>query len=141
MHWKPDRYSRLRALLRGERAADDVNEEFEHHLRLRTETLIANGMAPAEARAEALSRFGDLSRFQRETVAIEESVRREKKRMEIFDSLRRELQQSARGLIRSPGFALVAILTLALGIGATTAVYTMLDAVVLKIGRASCRER
>jgi putative ABC transport system permease protein len=131
MKWTPDRYERLRRLLRGVHVEEDVDEEFEHHLQLRMEALQASGMSADQARKVALERFGDWTRFQQETIAIEQSVLRETKRMELLDSFRRELKQAARGLLRSPGFAVVAIVTLALGIGASTTVHTLLDAVVL----------
>ena len=131
MSWIPDRYRELRSLLRPDRIEDDVAEELELHLQLRAQDLQAQGMTAALAREEALRRFGDVQYFRRETVAIDESILRERKRMELFDSLRRELRQGARGLLRAPGFSLVILLTLALGIGASSAVFTLLKAVVL----------
>lgn len=129
--FRADRYERLRALIWGARVEADVDEEFEAHIAMRAEAYVAAGMSAEQARAEALRRFGDKGSFQRETRAIDHSTLREQKRMELFDALLRELKQAARGLARSPGFTLVAALTLALGIGASTAVYTLLDAVVL----------
>ncbi len=131
MPFRHDRYSRLRALLRGPHLDADVNEEFEAHLALRMESLMAAGMSAAAARQEALQRFGDVKQFHRETLSIDHSMLREQKRMEIIDTMQRELRQAVRGLARAPGFSLVAVATLALGIGASTAVYTLLDAVVL----------
>ena len=131
MNWKPDRYSRLRALLRGERVAEEVDEEFEHHLQLRTEKLIAGGLTPAQARAEALRRFGDVERLRQVTSGIDQSIVKEQKRMEIMDALARELKHAMRGLIRAPGFSSIALVTLTLGMGASIAVYTLLLAVVL----------
>ena len=131
MNWKPDRYSRLRALLRGERVAEEVEEEFEHHLQLRTEKLIASGLTPAQARAEALRRFGDVDRLRQVTSGIDQSMVKEQKRMEIMEALTRELKHAFRGLIRAPGFSSIALVTLMLGMGASIAVYTLLHAVVL----------
>src|SRR5688500_15376671 len=112
MNWKPDRYSRLRALLRGERVAEEVAEEFEHHLQLRTETLIASGLTPAQARAEALRRFGDVERLRQVTSGIDESIVKERKRMEIMDAVTRELRHAIRSLVRAPGFSSIALVTL-----------------------------
>src|SRR5688572_5759000 len=132
MNWKPDRYSRLRALLRGERVVEEVDEEFAHHLRLLTEKLIASGLTPAHAHAEALRRFGDLQRLRHETTDIDQSIVREQKRMEIADAFRRELKHAVRGLLRAPGFSAIALITLTLGLGASIAVYTLLHSVVLR---------
>ncbi len=112
--------------------AEDVDEEFEHHLRLRTDTLVAGGLSQAQARAEALRRFGDLKRLRYETATIDQSMVREQKRMEIVDALRRELKHAIRGLVRAPGFSAIALITLTLGMGASIAVYTLLHAVVLR---------
>jgi hypothetical protein len=121
----------LRALLRGARVDEEIDAEFEHHVQERIAANIRNGMSESAARDDALRRFGDREQFRTQTLVIDESILKEQKRMEVFDTLHRELRQAVRGLWRAPGFALVAIITLALGIGASTAVYTLLDAVVL----------
>lgn len=131
VNWKPDRYGGLRALLWRRSLDDEVREELEHHIAERVASNIARGMSEQAARQEALQRFGDVERFARETVEIDESVLRETRRMQVVDTLWRELKQSLRGLMRAPLFAIVAVITLALGIGASTAVYTLLKAVVL----------
>jgi predicted permease len=131
MSFQRDRYARLRELLRGPRVDADVTEEFESHLALRVAALMAEGLSAEQARDLAVHRFGDRGQFHRETVAIDQSMLREQRRMVIIDAVWRELKQAARGLLRAPGFALIGSLTLALAIGASTAVYTMLDAVVL----------
>jgi putative ABC transport system permease protein len=127
-----DRYHELRTLLRPDRIEDDVDEELRLHLELRAAELERGGMAPDVAREEALRRFGDVSRYRTETCAIDESVTRERRRMEILDAVRRETRHSLRSLLRAPMFAGVAVLTLALGIGATTALFTLLDSIVLR---------
>jgi putative ABC transport system permease protein len=132
MRWRPDRYGALRSLLGGRAVAEEVSEELEQHIAERTAANIARGMTAVAAREDALRRFGDVERFRRETERIDESIEREARRMEIVGTLRRELRQAWRGLRRSPGFAIVAVLTLALGIGASAAVYTLLHRVVLE---------
>jgi len=129
--WKPDRYGGLRSLLRRRSVGDDVREEIEHHIAERTAANIARGMTAREAREDALRRFGDVARIMRETVAIDESTIREQKRMELLDTLRRDLTHAVRALVRAPVFAVVAIVTLGLGIGASTAVFTLLKTIVL----------
>ena len=131
MSWKPDRYGALRALVRGRRVDEEVLDEFEHHLAMRIEANMRRGMSADAAREDALRRFGNVQMLRDETIEIDESVLREQKRMEILDTFRREVKQSVRSLRKSPGFTLVTVLTLALGIGATTAVFTLLKAVVL----------
>jgi predicted permease len=132
MAWIPDRYRDLRAMLQGERVDEDVAEELAAHLAMRVEENMSKGMSPEEARAEALRRFGDVGRYQRETRDIDAGRVREERRVELRDALAREARHALRGLARSPVFTIVAIGTLALGIGATTAIYTMLETVVLR---------
>ena len=131
MKWRPDRYGALRTLLRGARVEEEIDAEFEHHVQERIAANLRSGLSESAAREDALRRFGDRELFRRQTQVIDQSILREQMRMEVFDTIRRELKQSARGLWRARGFAVVAIITLALGIGASTAVYTLLDAVVL----------
>jgi len=139
--WKPDRYGGLRSLLWRRSVDEDVLEEFEHHIAERTAANVARGMTPSAAREEALRRFGDVMRAARETIEIDESIVREQKRMELFDALKRELTHSVRSLVRAPVFTVVAVVTLALGIGASTAVYTLLKTVVLDPLRYPASER
>jgi predicted permease len=89
-------------------------------------------MSAEAARAEALRRFGDIDRWRRETRAIDVGRVREERRVELRDALGRETRQALRSLVRTPAFTLIAIVTLALGIGATTAIWTMLETVVLR---------
>ena len=131
MNWKPDRYLGLRSLLGRRSVDDDVLEELQHHIAERTATNMARGMSAEAARRDALRRFGDVGRVAQETIEIDESILKEQKRMELFDTLRREAAHSVRSLLRAPVFTVVAIVTLALGIGASTAVYTLLKNVVL----------
>ncbi|HET7565968.1 MAG TPA: ABC transporter permease, partial [Gemmatimonadaceae bacterium] len=110
----------------------DVDDELEFHLAMRTEELIAKGMTPAAARAEALRRMHDLQGVKRECRRIDEAAERAVRRREWLTTTVQEVRRGARSLRRSPGFTFVAIVTLALGIGATTAIFTLLDAVVLE---------
>lgn len=114
-----------------ERLDAEVEEEFRFHIEERRVQLIAEGMSPEQARAEVARRFGDEREYRRMTRTIDAQALRENRRAEFFGTLWRETRHSARVLPRQKGFSLVAVLTLALGIGATTAMYAVLDAVVL----------
>src|SRR3954452_6580057 len=105
----------------GERA--DLEEEMRLHVALRAEKLRASGVEDAEASATARRRFGNqLQIFERS---------REMWISRWLDDLMRDVRIGGRGLRRNPGFALVAVLTLALGIGANTAIFQLVDAIRL----------
>src|SRR5262245_62379866 len=111
-------------MFRNPRARRDFKEDIRSHLELETERLISEGMTPADARVAAHRLFGNVT-------AAEERFY-ESNRVMWFDDLCRDVRYSLRGLAKRPGFAVIAILTLAFGIGANTAIFTLLDAVVLK---------
>lgn len=115
-----------------ERPEDEVAEEFAHHLDSLRHDLVAQGMSPDEARVEAFRRFGNVERLSRETEMIDRDAIGRRRRSERVGAFFRELRLSARALRRSPGFSVAAVLTLGLGLGATTAIYALLDAVVLR---------
>jgi predicted permease len=114
------------------RAARDVDRELRFHLEERIEEMVAAGLDRATAEARARLAFGDVERWRRETRHIDEHMIEERRRMDLFDALRRESRLAIRALARERTFALVAILTLGLGLGATAAIFTLLDAVVLR---------
>ncbi len=113
-------------------AAADVAEELELHLALATEELMAEGMSADAARAEALRRFGNLSDIQRTVTAIDREQERAVRRTEWLDSLVGDFRHALRALRRSPGFAVGTALTLGLGIGLNTAIFSVFEGVVLR---------
>ena len=114
------------------RVRQEIDDELRFHLEERVEELVSRGMPRAAAEEETRRRFGDYDTYRHETTAIDEQTIRERGRMDAIGALRRESRQALRTLGRSRAFSTIAIATLALGIGATTAIFTILDAVVLR---------
>jgi predicted permease len=121
----------FRLLVAPDRIDDDLDTELRFHIEGRIEDLMARGLSRGDAEREVAARFGDLDAYREETRVIDERTVHEERRMELLDTIRRETRQALRALARSRAFTFIAIVTLTLGVGATTAVYTLLDRVVL----------
>jgi putative ABC transport system permease protein len=115
-----------------DRVRRDVDHELSFHLEGRIEELVAAGMTREDAEREAQRRFGNRELVEAEMEQIDFSTHRRRALRERLDDVRRNMVFALRQFRRSPGFAFVVTLTLALGIGATTAIYTVLDSVVLR---------
>jgi predicted permease len=115
---------RVRSLLHRPRAEADLEREMDLHIQQLTKELTAGGMSGSEARRAALREFGPME-FTKELC-------RDMRRVHFLEDLFKDLVYTFRVLKRSPGFTLTAVLSLALGIGANTIVFSVLNALVLK---------
>jgi putative ABC transport system permease protein len=111
---------------------EEVDAELDFHLAMRRRELMARGLSDDEARKAALDRFGDLRRARHECRAIGHQREQRMRLLQYLSELRQDAAFSIRQMIATPGFTLVAIVTLALGIGATTAIFSAVNAVVLQ---------
>ena len=125
------RWTRFRRLLGLEPAAD-VEAELAFHVEMRVRELIEQGETPERARQLALQRFGDYEGARQECVAINERRRRHMQRTEFMTELRQDIGYAFRMLRRTPAFTAAALVTLALGIGATSAIFSVVHGVLLE---------
>jgi predicted permease len=114
---------RLANFATGRSADERLREEIAEHLAFQTEENLRAGMAPAEARRQAALKFGAAQ-------AIREQHHAEHG-LPFFENLAQDVRYAVRMLVRSPGFSFIVIATMALGIGATTAIYSVIDATLL----------
>jgi predicted permease len=122
----------LRHLLWKPPVEQEVDLELAFHLEMRIRDNIARGMDPSDARAEALRRFGDVQLINETCRDIGRRRDTEMRRTEWLSELSQDLAYGLRYLRANPGFALAAVLTLALGIGASTTIFGVANAVILR---------
>jgi putative ABC transport system permease protein len=115
---------RIRALLRKSAVERDVDNEVAFHLDMETEQLVARGVDRSEARRRAIRRFGDTTRVREECL--------DTRGVRPVQDLAQDLHIGARMLRRSPGLTVVSVVTLAVGIAATTTIFSVVDGVLLK---------
>jgi predicted permease len=110
----------------------EVDDELEFHLEMRAQRLIAAGWTPDAARREALRQFGDLDSVRQDCVVMDEQRERAVRRANVMSELQQDISYALRTLRRNLGFTTVIVGALALGIGANTAIFTLIDAVVVR---------
>lgn len=137
MRWSHPDWARIRRVFRlpatSKRLSDELDTEFQFHLEGRIDDLMEREHLPRdEAEREARRRFGDYGDYRRQAREIDNVMLQRRRCMELTDTIVREARHATRTLLHSPSFSFIAALTLALGLGAATTIYTVLDRVVIR---------
>ncbi len=114
------------------RVQEEVDAEIQSHFEGTVDLLVARGMTEEEARAEARRRFGDPAEHRRRIARLDHRRMTRRRTMEWIQGVRSGVGQAFRGMARSPGFAVAVVLTLALGIGANSTMFGVIDRLLLR---------
>lgn len=118
-------WRRLRRIWR--RPEADIDAELRFHLDERVADLVARGESAESARAHAIEEFGDVAEVRAELLEIDQRAEAQRKRADWWEGVAQDARHVARGLMRSPGFTVMVVATLALGIGANAVVFSLID--------------
>src|SRR3989440_1305093 len=119
-----DLFNRFRALFRRRRLEDDLDDELRWHREMAVELNLRKGMSPADARREALRSFGGVEQIK--------EIYRDRRGLPMIETTLQDLRFGLRMLRRSPGFSILAILCLTLGIGANAAVFSWIEGILFR---------
>jgi len=110
----------------------DVDAELQFHIDARTDALVRDGLTRDEARSRALREFGDLEDARAYIRRVDTAIEQQRRRRDSMSELRQDIAYGFRTLRRAPTFTLTAILTIALGVGANTAIFSVVHGIVFK---------
>jgi predicted permease len=118
--------------LPGARLAQEIDEELAFHIDMRVERLVASGMDPDSARREALRHFGAIDPVRQSCLTLDEERERQMRRTNFLEELIQDVHYTLRTLRRNLGFTAVVVLTIGIGVGANTSIFTLLNALLLR---------
>jgi predicted permease len=124
MLWLQRLTLRLRSLVLRDQTAREVDDELQFHIEREIAERVKQGMTSEQARTQALRAFGGMQRYKEEV--------RDAQGFAMWDQLRQDLAYAARTALRNPGFTAIVVLTLGLGVGATTAIFSVVRGVLLR---------